>query len=442
MKDKLSNAKSFSYMELKAPITAQMELTPRCNNSCLYCYNYWRGDRKYENELNLEESLKIATKLADNEIFGVVLTGGEPLLRRDLVYPLANYFSSKEIDVKMNTNLTMLNKEDTQKIKDSGISSLFAPLPSSNEKTYSEITRTKNFRKAISGIELAVKQNIPLALNMVIIKSNKHQVYETGKFVRNLGVSSFAATPAIPCVYLEKKFELTNKDIMQTLDDLLALEKEFGMNVGIVETIPRCAVRDPQKYEKFLGRDCGVGRTTIAISSSGNIRPCTHSPKEYGNLLKENLTDIWQRMKGWRNGNFVPRQCSNCNELELCSLGCREAAKTKCGSYKGLDPRALPENIQDTRKILRRIPEVDTSTKFSVIGGLKYRNEKKGMLIFSPRNSAVAYMNQQFFNFLIYLKKKDCFTIDELSSEFKENKKEQISDIVKFLNAKGLIKKW
>src|SRR3989344_1704121 len=101
-----------TYKHLKAPVAVQIELTPRCNNSCEYCYNSWRGDFKMGPELKLQDYLSIGQKMIENEVFEVVLTGGEPLLKKEVVYPLANYLSSNGIDVKLNTNLTKITEED------------------------------------------------------------------------------------------------------------------------------------------------------------------------------------------------------------------------------------------------------------------------------------------------------------------------------------------
>ena len=87
--------KSIQYRELSSPVAVQVELTPRCNNLCNYCYNSWRGDNEFERELSLDGHMKIAKELAKNNVFEVVLTGGEPLLRRDVVYPLAEYLVEK-----------------------------------------------------------------------------------------------------------------------------------------------------------------------------------------------------------------------------------------------------------------------------------------------------------------------------------------------------------
>lgn len=142
------------YEELKSPVTAQLEVTYRCTSRCDYCYNSWRNKRDFPvNSLSEKDAFIIAKKIVDGEVFEVVLTGGEPLLRRDIIYPLAEYLSSNNVDVGLNTNLILLKDDDILKIKDSGISRVFASLPSANETLYNKITHTKSFRRVVKGIE-------------------------------------------------------------------------------------------------------------------------------------------------------------------------------------------------------------------------------------------------------------------------------------------------
>ena len=268
------------YRELKSPVTAQMALTYRCNNLCRYCYNSTRGLKNQDKGMPIENSMKIAKQIVDNEIFEVVLTGGEPLLRRDLLYPLAKYFSQNNIDVKMNSNLVLISQEDTQKIEDSGILSVFGSFSSFDEATYNHITQTKNYSKAIKGLETLIQAGIPTGVNMVITNLNKSQIYETGKFLHKLGVTAFCATPASACEYMNPELELSAKDVVKTLDALLELQNDFGMNVDVVEPIPRCIVENPKKYEQFFRRDCAAGRMTISIDLNGDVTPCTHVSKK------------------------------------------------------------------------------------------------------------------------------------------------------------------
>jgi AdoMet-dependent heme synthase len=423
---------SIQYRKLASPVAVQVELTPRCNNLCNYCYNSWRGNKEFEKELSLDRYMKIAKELAKNDIFEVVITGGEPLLRRDIVYPLADYLSKKNIDVGLNTNLVLITQEDCKNIRNSGITKVLGSLSSHDENTYNRITQTHNYRKVLRGIELLVLNAIPLAINMVVEQENKNQVYDTGKFVHDLGIGIFSGTPALPSPFLDSKQELDFKDIIKTLDDLLRLREEYGMRVDILEPLPRCLFIDPEKYETFLKRDCGAGKITAVISSSGNVRPCTHVPTVYGNMLEEDLRSIWMKMSSWRDGSFLPEECSICKESPYCSSGCRESAKISVGGTNSLDPWAEPGNVGNRKMVLDKIT---LDGVYKLASGLKFRDEQEEKLIYSPQTMTLGMVNNDFFNFIIHLKELGSFSVESLKSEFGEN----TGNLLKYLKSKRFI---
>jgi radical SAM protein with 4Fe4S-binding SPASM domain len=350
---------------------------------------------------------------------------------------LAEYFSSKNTDVKMNSNLVLVDYEDTQRIKDSGILSVFGSLSSSNEETYNYITQTKNYSKAIKGLEKLLKKGIPTGVNMVVTDLNKTQVYETGKFLYGLGVTAFCATPASACEYMDQNLELSTKEVIQILDSLIALRDEFGMNVDVVEPIPRCIVDDSEKYEQFFRRDCAAGKMTISIDPNGDVTPCTHVSKKYGNLLTGKLEDSWRGMKEWRDGSFVPKKCYPCAELDICSLGCREAGKIKNVNHNSPDPwsrnplgvnRRINEEIKINENDVLKIPDK-----------IKYRKEGEDYAIYCSNTHSVVLINQEFFNLIKNLYSRDSFTINSLNNEMKDKDKAMVDNTIKFLNARGLI---
>jgi radical SAM protein with 4Fe4S-binding SPASM domain len=423
------------YRELKSPVTAQMALTYGCNNLCRYCYNSTRGLENQDKGMSIENSMKIAKQIVDNEIFEVVLTGGEPLLRRDLLYPLAEYFSQNKTDVKMNSNLVLITYDDTQKIKDSGILSVFGSLSSFDEATYNHITQTKNHSKAIKGLETLVQAGIPTGVNMVVTDLNKNQVYETGEFLHKLGIKAFCATPASACEYMNPELELSTKDVVKTLDALLELQNDFGMSVDVVEPIPRCIVENSQKYEQFFRRDCAAGKMTISIDPDGDVTPCTHVSKKYGNLLRERLEEVWKRMGEWRDGSFVPKKCYPCAELDICSLGCREAGKIKEGSHNSSDPWS-----QEPLQKNRRIPEIhfiEENKTLKIPDKIKYRKEGRDYAIYCSNTHSVILINQDFFDLVKDLYSRESFTIKNLAEELGD--KNMVKNTINFLNTRGLI---
>lgn len=423
------------YKELKSPVTAQMALTYKCNNLCRYCYNSTRGFESQDNGISLIESKKIADQIINNEIFEVVLTGGEPLLRRDLLYPLAEYFSLNNTDVKINSNLVLINPDDPKKIKDSGILSVFGSLSSFDEDTYNHITQTKNYQRAIEGLEILLKNGIPTGINMVVTDLNKNQVYETGKFLHSLGVAVFCATPASACEYMNPELELTTKDVVRTLDALIALRDEFGMSVDVVEPIPRCIAKDSKKYEQFFKRDCAAGKMTISIDPNGDVTPCTHISKKYGNLLTDKLEYIWKKMGEWRDGSFVPEKCYPCAELDICSLGCRDAGKIKGGYHKSPDPWS-----QNPLEINRRVSEdvsINDTKDLRIPDKIKYRKEGGDYAVYCSNTHSVILVNQEFFNLIRDLYSRESFTIKGLTKETGDET--MVNNTIKFLNMRRLI---
>lgn len=76
---------------LSLPLTAQLEITDFCNHKCLHYYNF---DSKIENRptriVKDEIIMASARKLVDNGIFSVIITGGEPLIKKDLTKRVMN----------------------------------------------------------------------------------------------------------------------------------------------------------------------------------------------------------------------------------------------------------------------------------------------------------------------------------------------------------------
>ena len=111
------------------------------------------------------------------------------------------------------------------------------------------------------------------------------------------------------------------------------------MKVDILEALPKCVFQEEILKGKhhFLNRKCQAGRTVIAVSCNGDVRPCAHNPYPYGNLLKEDLRDIWKKMDDWRSTKYIPEECKGCTWLHRCNGGCRTSAKVFNGDWDKKD---------------------------------------------------------------------------------------------------------
>ena len=415
------------YYPFKAPLSAQLELTNDCFLHCIQCYNSWNcpsditpnSEIKHrKNSLDRDGFYKVIDSLGKSNLFELVFTGGEPLLKKDILYDLAERARSYGIETRLNSNLVRLEDSDVEKIKQTGIKSVLGSLSSYKKDTHNKITVSNSYDNILKSIGMLKDAGINIGMNMVVMSHNKNDVYETGKFLfEKFGINAFCATPIGFTSLQHVPLGLTREETVDVLDSLLRINQEFGINVDVLEPIPICLVEDINKYRSFLRRDCSAGKTTVAIGDTGDVRPCTHVSKSYGNLLEESLEEIWSKMGDWRNSSFLPRKCSSCSALELCSTGCRESARVVHGSYSEDDP--YTDNLGPLEKRIdfeTNTFSIPSEKPFRVVRDLRHREENGNYVLFSPKKHMALLVTKSSFDIIRNLYKED-FTLGSLGGD-------------------------
>lgn len=338
------------YKTLSAPLDVQVEVTTLCNEACVHCYNFWRGGKFKEQPINFSDSTlhakdmaEVIKQLADSQVFRVTFTGGEPFIFRQTVTEGVRLAKKAGLDCSLNSNLTTITRKDAESLKEAGLDSVLTSLHSFDEETHNAITQRKgSFGRTLRGIKICQDAGLDVGVNMVVMKTNSRQVFETGKFVKDLGVKAFSATKVVPCLGGNNFSEIgiDKTAFKKMIADLVLLEKTFGINVDTLMAYPLCALSDLESFWKFAQHSCGAGTTTCTIGSSGDVRPCSFADETYGNIFTDSLPQIWKRMKDWRDGSRLPENCvDNCKYFSQCGGGCRMEAKF-AGDRKGMDPLA------------------------------------------------------------------------------------------------------
>jgi len=169
----------------------RISVTDRCNIRCFYCMpatDVVFMDRK--ELLTFEEIIrfvKIAVNLGVNKIR---LTGGEPLVRRDLDYLVAEIAKIPEIeDIGITTNGVLL-ADQAESLFRAGLRRINISLDVLDAEKFQKITRREGFEKVIEGIAAAQKAGFdPVKINAVSIRGmTEDQIVLFGEFVRKTGV--------------------------------------------------------------------------------------------------------------------------------------------------------------------------------------------------------------------------------------------------------------
>ena len=152
----------------------RFSVTDRCDLRCVYCMKEKMTFLPKNEILTLEEIERLCDNFIEMGIVKIRLTGGEPLVRKDIITLIRNLNLKKKNtnlnEITLTTNGTLLEKY-AKDLKLNGIDRINVSLDTIDPKKYNEITRFGNLEKVISGIKEAIKNDIKIKINTVAIKN-------------------------------------------------------------------------------------------------------------------------------------------------------------------------------------------------------------------------------------------------------------------------------
>lgn len=430
---------------LSLPLTAQLEVTDCCNHRCIHCYNL---DSDIKNRpmrhVDDETVLAVAQKLIDNKIFGVIVTGGEPLIKKELTKKVISLFKDEGLRVSLNTNLTLFDDDFICSLKEKEVGVLTS-CPSGNPSSFTKLVGIDNYAKFETSLKKVIAAGVKVTINMVVTRDNLHEIRTTAEKMKALGCKSFAATPmGLNVEYPRLDLLLTVDEVRQVISDLLWIEKNLGMKVDVLEALPKCVFPESVLLEKhaFLNRKCQAGRTVIAVSCNGDVRPCAHNPSAYGNILKEELRDIWQKMSDWRSAQYVPEGCRDCSWLNRCNGGCRTSAKAFNGDWNKNDMWCTGRLSVLPPKEHHRDIKLKADTWLQFTSSIRTRKENEdAYVIYNDSDDVFFMINRPYYDFIMNLKKQGAFFFEELCKMYQIQPKDlHLQDVVSFLINKKVLK--
>lgn len=411
------------YKTLSAPLDVQLELTTACDNQCLHCYNFWEKSTAPIQQLTKSQVEQVVNDLAQNGVFYLTITGGEPLLNDSSLIACIKGAGRRGLEVSLNTNLASATKDLLYQLQNLGVKRVLTSLISFEEATHDLIAQRQGAHKeTIRGIENAQAVGLNVVVNMVVTRLNLEQVYQTGYFCyQQLGVQHFCATKA-SCSLSNRQwmaeYGLSRTETQQMLESLLRLRDEDGVLIDTLEPIPHCFLGDLNRFSPLSKRRCVAALTTCTIGADGEIRPCSHADKSYGNIFRSGLKEAWSQMAEWRSGELIPASCRECKHLAACGGGCRVAAAyTHEGDFRTEDPF-----IGDPSSVVPLGPSFSKSfppdflrLPFQLVPGVKFRSEDFGGIIDNSDRYPL-FVNSITFELITRLRGKT-FVLENLASQ-------------------------
>ena len=265
----------------------RVSVTDRCNLRCIYCHPLCGCDFIERKEiLRLEEIYRIVQLFAKCGVRKVRLTGGEPLIRRNIIYLIEKLSGIEGIEeLSLTTNGVLLTSL-AQELKDAGLQRVNISVDSAENQSYKEITGFDLLPKVTKGIYKALEVGLkPVKINSVIIRSiNVSQIVPLAEMSVHLPVAvrfiEYCPT---------SQYTKPDSDYVPNHEIRKVIERKFGP-VSFVFT---GATNGPASYFKIRNAAGTIGfingRSSVfchncnrlRLTSDGKVKPCLYSTQDY-----------------------------------------------------------------------------------------------------------------------------------------------------------------
>jgi radical SAM protein with 4Fe4S-binding SPASM domain len=337
---------------LAGPLHGSIIATYRCNLKCKMC-DLWKRPSEYsekgKKELSTEEMKKLISDYADIGTSGIGFTGGEPILRSDML-DLITYTKKKGMIAHMSTNGYLINHDMAKKIIDSGLDAIGFSLDGITAETHDRIRGVNgSFDRVIKGlntmIELKRKYNsgIVILVVCVISRNNIDEIIPMVDMLKKMGVDKISFMPFHDIGLLTNNKETMSElkidkneieKIRNITKDLIRIskkEKIIDSSTRYLSLFPMCFQNTPSPLK------CYAGYVSFSVDGYGDMYPCfpfmeMGLSKETKNIRDMSLKEYWYS----KELNEIRKRIKNCkkcywnNQTELnliFNLTTREAIK-------------------------------------------------------------------------------------------------------------------
>jgi len=363
-----------------APFLVVWNFTWKCNLRCKHCYACAGAQNR--RELSEKEALKALKEFADAGVNIIALSGGEPLMRKD-VYDIIKTAHDYGMYTAIATNATLITKEVALKLKNAGLGYVQASLDGASPETHDSFRGVPGvFERTVKGIRNCVEAGLFVEVSSVITKYNYKEVEDIIKLSGELGANWWMMYNFVPTGRGKNIVEadLSPEEREEVLRKLWNILKSRKYKVDVLSTAPqyaRVAIQcekelsnnvdklivpthfyNPELQGKLISLSefiggCGAGRFYCAMDPDGAITPCVFMPLKVGNITEDNFEELWESNKVFndlRDRDSLKEHCGVCEYRYVCG-GCRARAYNYLGDYMGPDPGCV-NNLDVWKKIV------------------------------------------------------------------------------------------
>jgi len=346
----------------KKPVVV-WNMTQRCNLKCVHCYAHAVEPSNHKDPISTDQAKAIIDDLAQFGAPVMLFSGGEPLVREDLV-ELAKYATSKGMRAVISTNGTLITKAKARELKEVGLSYVGISLDGA-ETVHDQFRGVSgSYRQALKGVENCQAEGLKVGLRFTINKRNAAEIPHLFSLIEAMNVPRICF---YHLVYSGRGSELIKEDLdhaeTRAVVDLIMDRTRDLHDRGLPKEVLtvdnhadgpyvyyRLLKEDPKRAAEVLellkmNEGNSSGRGIGCISWDGSVHADQFMRHHtFGNVLQRPFSEIWMdesiellhKLKDKRP--HVKGRCATCRFLNICGGNFRARAEAFYDDFWAHDP--------------------------------------------------------------------------------------------------------
>ena len=334
-----------SWLEPSAMTVFYWNVTYACNFRCPICFA--DAGASLPNELDTAEALRLVDRAADGGVKDIIISGGEPFARPDIVQILAR-MGHKGVTARVATNGSLIDADLLKRLRDeTRVTSFQVSIDSLDPELYSELhgTRPGMLAHVLRTLDLMQDYGFHTTASTRLTPATLPGIPDLLDRCLQEGWSTFTVHIPVHTHRAEGAFA-QDADALSTLEPAFEHFAQLSSK-WLVETYIPWAQYHPLMVRmaskiRIIHRGCRAGRDRLAVHPDGTISPCVcmDVPQaRLGNVRQDDLADVFEHapLCELLRHPLEHGLCEDCPHVLACGGGCRSAAIALTGKFDGQD---------------------------------------------------------------------------------------------------------
>jgi pyrroloquinoline quinone biosynthesis protein E len=315
------------------------ELTHSCPLSCPYCSNPLNL-ADHRDELTTAEWQRVLAEAQELGVLQLHLSGGEPLLRRDLV-EIVHSANALGLYTNLITSAVGLSRRRAEQLRAAGLDHVQISIQADEPAVSDRIAGTPSFERKIEAARVAKELGWPLTVNVVLHRHNIDRVAEILRLAEELAADriELANTQYYGWAWRNRAALLPSKAQLERAEAVVrAARVRLEGRMDVIYVLP--------DYYSQFPKPCmgGWGKRALTVAPNGDALPCPAAyalPLPRASVRENSLAWIWTEsplFQRFRGTDWMPDPCRSCPRREIDFGGCRCQAFQLTGDAARTDP--------------------------------------------------------------------------------------------------------